>query len=60
MPLGEYPIQVSLRDGTPVKIRPMELKDGPGVLEFCRKLPVGDRLFLRDDARMARPVLPPD
>jgi RimJ/RimL family protein N-acetyltransferase len=27
----------------------MELKDGPGVLEFFRKLPAGDRLFLRDD-----------
>jgi L-amino acid N-acyltransferase YncA len=46
---GDYPIQVSLRDGTQVIIRPMELKDGPSVLKFFRKLPAGDRLFLRDD-----------
>lgn len=49
MSLGEYPVPVTLRDGTPVTIRPMELKDGPAVLEFFRKLPAGDRLFLRDD-----------
>lgn len=49
MSLGEYPIPVTLRDSTPVTIRPMELKDGPAVLEFFRKLPAGDRLFLRDD-----------
>ncbi len=49
MNLGAYPIEVPLRDGTQVTIRPMELKDGPGVLEFYRALPEEDRLFLRDD-----------
>lgn len=49
MSTGEYPVHVTLRDGTQVSIRPMELKDGPAVLEFFRKLPAGDRLFLRDD-----------
>jgi L-amino acid N-acyltransferase YncA len=49
MNLGAYPIQVSLQEGPPVQIRPMELKDGPGVLDFFRALPEEDRLFLRDD-----------
>lgn len=49
MNLGNYPIQVALRDGTQVKIRPMDLQDGPGVLQFFRALPKEDRLFLRDD-----------
>jgi RimJ/RimL family protein N-acetyltransferase len=47
--LGAYTIQALLRDGTPVTIRAMELKDGPKVLEFFRALPEEDRLFLRDD-----------
>ncbi len=49
MNLGDYPIQAPLRDGTQAQIRPMELKDGPGVLDFFRALPEEDRLFLRDD-----------
>jgi L-amino acid N-acyltransferase YncA len=49
MNLGAYSMQLPLRDGTQVKIRAMELKDGPGVLEFFRALPEEDRLFLRDD-----------
>jgi len=49
MNLGACPIQVTLRDGTPVTIRTMELQDGPAVLEFFRALPEEDRLFLRDD-----------
>jgi RimJ/RimL family protein N-acetyltransferase len=49
MNLGAYPIEVPLRGGGRVKIRPMELNDGPAVLEFFRALPEEDRLFLRDD-----------
>lgn len=49
MNLGNYPIQVTLSDRTKVSIRPMDLKDGPGVLQFFRALPKEDRLFLRDD-----------
>ena len=49
MNLGSYPIEVPLRDGTLARIRAMDLKDGPGVLDFFRALPEEDRLFLRDD-----------
>jgi RimJ/RimL family protein N-acetyltransferase len=49
MNLGAYPIEVPLRDGTQVTVRPMEMKDGPGVLDFFRALPEEDRLFLRDE-----------
>jgi L-amino acid N-acyltransferase YncA len=49
MNCGGYPLEVGLRDGTQVQIRPMELKDGPAVLAFFRALPEEDRLFLRDD-----------
>ena len=49
MNLGSYPIQAPLRDGTQAQIRAMELKDGPGVLDFFRTLPEEDRLFLRDE-----------
>jgi RimJ/RimL family protein N-acetyltransferase len=49
MNLGSYPVEVGLREGTQATVRPMELKDGPGVLDFYRALPEEDRLFLRDD-----------
>jgi RimJ/RimL family protein N-acetyltransferase len=49
MNLSAYPIQVALRGGAQVRLRPMEPKDGPGVLDFFRALPEEDRLFLRDD-----------
>jgi len=43
------PTQVTLRDGTQVRIRAMQVQDGPAVLKFFRTLPEEDRLFLRDD-----------
>jgi RimJ/RimL family protein N-acetyltransferase len=49
MNLGAYPIEVPLRGGGRVRLRPMELNDGPAVLEFFCALPEDDRLFLRDD-----------
>jgi L-amino acid N-acyltransferase YncA len=49
MNLGVYPMEVALRDGVAIHVRPMELKDGPAVLAFFRALPEEDRLFLRDD-----------
>jgi L-amino acid N-acyltransferase YncA len=49
MNLAAYPIEAPLRGGTKVRLRPMEPKDGPGVLDFFRALPEEDRLFLRDD-----------
>ncbi len=44
-----HPVHIVLRDGTPVTIRTMEVRDGPPVLDFFRALPEEDRLFLRDD-----------
>lgn len=49
MNLRAYPIKTKLRDGSEVQVRAMDAKDGPAVLEFFRKLPEEDRLFLRDD-----------
>ncbi len=49
MKLSTLYIQVTLRDGQPVVIRSMEVKDGPALLAFFRALPEEDRLFLRDD-----------
>jgi RimJ/RimL family protein N-acetyltransferase len=49
MNLGSYTVEAALRDGSQAQIRAMELKDGPGVLEFFRALPEEDRLFLRDE-----------
>ena len=53
MNLSLYPTKVALRDGTTVTVRPMEAKDGLGVLDFFRALPEEDRLFLRDNVTNA-------
>ena len=49
MNLATYSVQVTLHNGAPVRLRAMDLKDGPGVHKFFRDLPEEDRLFLRDD-----------
>jgi RimJ/RimL family protein N-acetyltransferase len=49
MKLEGFPQSVTLRDGTGVVIRPLELEDGPALLEFFRALPEEDRQYLRDD-----------
>ena len=49
MPLKGFPKQISLRDRTVVSLRPMGREDGPGLLEFFRRLSPEDRQFLKDD-----------
>lgn len=49
MTLDRYPAEVTLRDGRTVALRPMTAEDGPSLLEFFRRLPEEDRLFLKDD-----------
>lgn len=44
-----YPIQVHLKDGTPITIRPLVREDQENLLAFFRGLPEEDRLFLRED-----------
>ena len=44
-----YPKSVTLRDGTPVTIRPMVATDEKALLAFFRGVPAGDRIFLKDD-----------
>lgn len=44
-----YPKSVTLRDGTPVTIRPMVAADEKALLAFFRGVPAGDRIFLKDD-----------
>jgi len=51
--LSCYPAKLALRDGSTVTLRPMEAKDGLGVLDFFRALPEEDRLFLRDNVTNA-------
>lgn len=46
---GRYPRSMTLRDDTPVLIRPMVPDDGPALLQFFRSLPEEDRLYLHDD-----------
>ena len=53
MNLSCYPAKLALRDGSTVTLRPMEAKDGLGVLDFFRALPEEDRLFLRDNVTNA-------
>jgi RimJ/RimL family protein N-acetyltransferase len=49
MPLKGFPKQITLRDRTVVSLRPMGREDGPGLLEFFRRLSPEDRQFLKDD-----------
>ncbi len=47
--ISGYPKDVTLRDGTAVRLRPMEAADAPALLTFFRALPEEDRAFLKDD-----------
>ena len=49
MKLEGFPQDVSLRDGTPVTVRPLDGGEAPALLEFYRSLPEEDRLYLKDD-----------
>jgi RimJ/RimL family protein N-acetyltransferase len=45
----DYPKTFRLKDGSSVDLRPMARDDLQRVLDFFRKLPVEDRLFLKED-----------
>jgi L-amino acid N-acyltransferase YncA len=47
--LEGFPQNVTLRDGTAVVIKPLDVEEASAVLKFYRSLPEEDRLFLRDD-----------
>ena len=47
--LSDYPKRATLHDGHVVTLRPMVREDEQKLLEFFRRLPPEDRLFLKDD-----------
>ncbi len=47
--LEGFPVEVTLRDGRSVLLRPMTAADGGRLLEFFRALPEEDRQFLKED-----------
>lgn len=47
--LSEYPKNFTLKDNLKVTLRQMVKEDETGLLEFFRKLPETDRMYLRDD-----------
>jgi RimJ/RimL family protein N-acetyltransferase len=47
--LEEYPKHAKLRDGQEITLRQMEPSDEQALLEFFRRLPPEDRMFLKDD-----------
>jgi len=49
MALEGFPRPITLRDGTPLAVRPAKRGDQPALLAFYRELPQEDRLFLKDD-----------
>jgi RimJ/RimL family protein N-acetyltransferase len=55
MPLRGFPKQITLRDHTPVTLRPLQASDEAALLAFFCRLSPEDRQFLRDD--VTRPEL---
>ncbi len=55
MLLKGFPKAITLRDGTPIVLRPMVREDQAGLLAFFRRLPPEDQQFLKDD--VTRPEL---
>ena len=54
--LSRYPRPLQLQDGSTVVIKPMNADDGPGLLEFFRRIPEHERFFLKDDIAMPEVV----
>ena len=50
---ARFPKAVTLRDGSPVTIRPLVGADEPALLTFFRGIPEADRIFLKDDVTQA-------
>ena len=41
--------ELTLKDGTTMMMRPLSKNDGPALLAFFSALPIGDRIFLKED-----------
>jgi len=54
--LREYPKIVALRDGRLISLRPMDHSDEHALLDFFRRVPPQDRLFLKDDVSDPRVI----
>lgn len=52
--LEDYPKEITLKNGEKVVLRPMVKEDEQKLLEFFRRLPEEDRLYLKDDVTDAR------
>ena len=47
--MEQFSKTLKLKDGTTVTIRPLTKDDGPALLAFFKKVPIKDRLFLKED-----------
>ena len=54
--LSLYPKKTTLRDGTPITLRPMTGEDEAAVLEFFLDIPEEERWFLKEDVTSPRVV----
>jgi L-amino acid N-acyltransferase YncA len=46
---GLFPKTATLKDGTPVTLRPMEKEDAGSLFEFFKRVPPEDRVFFKED-----------
>src|SRR3990172_7837029 len=51
-PAAAYPKEMSLRDDSPVSVRPLEAKDAEALLAFFGEIPERERFFLKDDVTL--------
>ena len=56
MILYEYPKSVSLKDESQVTVRPLRKEDERALHEYFLKLPLGDRIRLKDDVTDAKVI----
>lgn len=54
--LKDYPKEVTMKSGEKLILRPMVKEDEKNLLEFFRRLPEEDRVFLRDDVSDAKVI----
>lgn len=47
--IGAYPKEVSLRDGTRIRVRPLEEGDEEHVMDFFLGIPEDERFYLKED-----------
>jgi L-amino acid N-acyltransferase YncA len=56
MVASTYPKALTLRDGTPVTVRPLRSPDSAALGDFFRRIPEEDRKFLKDDVTRAEVI----